>query len=106
MPKTKSYHSFLIESLKDPNEAAAYLNAALEEQDPQLFLLAVRNVAEAHGEIAKLLETTQLNQDNLHQMLAKAENPTLYNFASILDILGFKLAITVKESNQTTKSVC
>ena len=36
MSKTKSYHSFLIESLKDPNEAVAYLNAALEEQDPQL----------------------------------------------------------------------
>lgn len=106
MPKTKSYHSFLIESLKDSNEAAAYLNAALEEQDPQLFLLAVRNVAEAHGEIVTLLKTTQLNQDNLHQMLAEAENQTLQNFAAILDILGFKLAIAVKESNQTTESVC
>jgi len=30
-------------------EAAAYLNAALEEGDKETFLLAQRNVAEANG---------------------------------------------------------
>lgn len=49
MTKSKSYQAELIESLRDPREAAEYLNAALEEVDPELFLLALRNVAEAQG---------------------------------------------------------
>jgi len=46
---TTTYQEDLIEALKDPREAAAYLNAAMEEGDRELFLLALRNVAEAHG---------------------------------------------------------
>ncbi|MEC4819851.1 MAG: transcriptional regulator [Scytonema sp. PMC 1069.18] len=98
MPKTKSYHSFLIESLKDPNEAAVYLNTALEEQDLQLFLIALKNVAEVHGNINALLEKTNLHQENIYQMLSEAENQSLlYNLLSLLDTLGFKLAIAVKQ---------
>ncbi len=47
--KTTTYQEDLIESLKDPREAVAYLNAAMENGDWALFLLALRNVAEAHG---------------------------------------------------------
>jgi DNA-binding phage protein len=52
---TKDYKEYLRETLADPEEAAAYLNAALEEGDESVFLLALRDVAEAHG-IAKLAE--------------------------------------------------
>lgn len=45
--KSKAYQADLIESLHEPREAEAYLNAALEEEEPELFLLALRNVAEA-----------------------------------------------------------
>lgn len=47
--RSTTYQEDLIEALKDPQEAAAYLNAAIEEGDRTLFLLALRNVAEAHG---------------------------------------------------------
>ena len=49
MSKSKAYHAELIEGLRDPIEAEEYLNAALEEEDPELFLVALRNVAEAQG---------------------------------------------------------
>jgi len=55
MTKYKDYHEELIEYLKDHDEAAAYLNAAWEEslkgddESEQLFLMALRNVAEAQG---------------------------------------------------------
>ncbi len=42
-----SYQEDLIGALKDPREASAYLNAAMEEGDRELLLLAMRNVAEA-----------------------------------------------------------
>ncbi len=47
--RTTTYQEDLIEDLKDPREAAAYLNAAMEEGNRELFLLAQRNVANANG---------------------------------------------------------
>jgi len=49
MTEITEYQKDLIEALKNPAEAAAYLNAALEEVDRETFLLALRNVAEANG---------------------------------------------------------
>jgi DNA-binding phage protein len=46
---TRSYQAELLKALADPKEAAAYLNAALEEDSPELFLLALRNIAEARN---------------------------------------------------------
>lgn len=39
----------LRESLGDPQEAAAYLNAALEDGSQDVFLLALRDVAQIRG---------------------------------------------------------
>ena len=49
MARTRSYRDYLLERLEDPEEAVAYLNAALEEEDPRMFLVALRNVADAQG---------------------------------------------------------
>ncbi len=49
MKKSKASQPDLIESLRDAGEAEEYLNAALEEGEPELFLRALRNVAESHG---------------------------------------------------------
>ncbi len=43
--KTISYEEHLFERLKNPKEAAAYLNAALEDEDPRVFLVALKDVA-------------------------------------------------------------
>ena len=55
MAKSKNYQEWLIEKLKNHDEAVAYLNTALEEsfkgdkESQHLFLVALKNVAEAHG---------------------------------------------------------
>ena len=49
MPRSVPYDDYLIESLKNQRRAKAYLNAALEDGDPRVFLLALRNVAKARG---------------------------------------------------------
>jgi len=46
---SRPYKELLIESLKDPEQAVAYLSAALEENEGKqggygLFLVALRNV--------------------------------------------------------------
>ena len=48
-PRDVSYDDYLGQALKDPAEAAAYIEATLEMDDPAALLVALRQVAQAHG---------------------------------------------------------
>jgi probable addiction module antidote protein len=90
----KAYQPELIESLRDVDEAEAYLNAALEEKDSALFLLASRNVAEAQGGVAQHAEKTKLNRESLYKMLSERGNPESKSLDAILYELGFRFTVT------------
>lgn len=94
MKKSRAYQPDLIESLRDSKEAEEYLNAALEEDDPELFLLALRNVAEAQGGVAQLAEKAKLNRESLYRMLSDRGNPEFRSLDALLHALGFRLAVT------------
>ena len=98
MARFRRYEEFLDERLQDPAEAAGYLDACLEGGDPNVFLLALRDVARARGGLAKLAEATELNREHLYRMLSENGNPELRSLAALLDALGFRLAITTKEA--------
>jgi len=98
MPRSVSYHDYLIESLKDPSEAEGYLNAALEDEDPRVFLLALRNVAEACGGMSKAAVRSKLNPESLQRMLSKKGNPSIQSLGALLDSLGFRLAVERKRA--------
>ena len=99
MAKSKNYQDSLLESLADTNEAAAYLNAALEDGDNEVFLLALRNVADARlGGMSKLAETAELNRESLYRMLSENGNPELNSLSRVLQALGLKLAVETDET--------
>lgn len=89
--KTSSYHENLIEDLKDPQEAASYLNAALEDSD-EMFLKALRNVAEAH-QVANVAEEAGVSRESIYRMLRESGNPTYHSLVGILRALGLRLAV-------------
>lgn len=89
----RRYHDYLIESLKDPEEAAGYLNFVLEEGDRDMFLIALKNVAEAHGGMTKLSRRLKLNRPNLYKILSKKGNPEIKTLTHILNGFGLRLAI-------------
>ena len=95
--KFTTYQEDLIEALKDPQEAAAYLNTAMDEDDRAVFLLALRNVAEAHGGMALVAEKARLNRENLYRMLSKQGNPEIKSVLSLLRSMGLKLSIKPKD---------
>lgn len=97
MPRSRNYQIKLVDSLRDPEEAAAYLSAALEEIDKELFLLALRNVADAQGGLSKLAEATGLNRENLYRMLSDKGNPEFYSLVTLLDALGFQLTVELRQ---------
>jgi len=47
--KFRDYEEKLIQDLQDPEEALAYLNEAFKDEDPRIFLLALKHVYEAQG---------------------------------------------------------
>lgn len=94
---TADYHADLIDSLKDSDEALAYLQVALEEYDDdgdyEAFMIALRNLAEAKGGINRLARTTHLNRQNLYRVLSKSGNPRLDTLSNIIHSLGFRLSV-------------
>jgi probable addiction module antidote protein len=99
MSKSRRYEDVLDEDLRDPTEAVGYLNACLEDGDPDVFLLALRDVARAQGGVAKLAEATALNREHLYRMLSESGNPELRSLEVLLDALGFRLSVSLKEAS-------
>jgi probable addiction module antidote protein len=99
MGQTKKYREHLLKSLEDPKEAAAYLDACLEDEDPHVFLLALKDVAEARGGIGQLSKKSSLNRQSLYRSLSRAGNPKLVNVCTILASLGLELHITAATQN-------
>ena len=105
LDNTSSYQENLLNSLRDSNEAAAYLQAAFDEfqldNDFQAFLLALRNVTNAQGGIAELAKKTNLNRQSLYKTLSNTGNPKLETFGTIMKGLGF--TISIKPDDQVSK---
>lgn len=96
MPKkvrVESYRDSLLDSLKDADETAHYLNASLNDADPRVFLLALRDVADARGGVRALAKSTKLNRENLYRMLSRSGNPSIESLAAVLHSLGLRLAV-------------
>ena len=91
---TVKYEDGLKAALTNPEEAAAYLNAALEENDQAVFLLALRDIAEARG-FSQIAQKTLLNRENLYRMLSSTGNPQLVSLNALLHSLGLRLAVEV-----------
>ena len=85
MARSVSYDEYLIESLKDRRLAEAYLKAALEEKDPRVFLLALRNVAQARG-MSKVAAKSKLNRV---QNALQTRQPELAESGGAAEQLGF-----------------
>jgi len=98
MGTTKKYKEHLLKLLKDPEEAAAYLDACLEDNDPSLFLLALKDVAEAKGGMSKLSKRSMLSRQSLYRALSKTGNPKISSICSILASLGLELHVTLAPS--------
>jgi probable addiction module antidote protein len=91
--KTESYRESLLESLRNPEDAAQYLNACLADEDSRVFLLALRDVADARGGLRALSRDAHLNRESLYRMLSKSGNPSLESLASVLEAFGLRLAV-------------
>ena len=78
--------------LHDEETIAEYLTAALEDPNPDIFLVAVRDVARARG-MAQLARDTGLGRESLYKALAPGAKPRYDTVLKVLHALGVKLHV-------------
>ena len=86
----------IIAEIRDnPEFAASYLAAAMEETDePGVLLIALRQIAEARGGMAKVAKDAGIQRESLYRALSKRGNPRLTTLLAIVRAMGWTLTIT------------
>ncbi len=69
---------------------AEYLNAALEDENPDVFLIAISDVAKARG-MSKLAKDAGLGRESLYKALAPGAKPRYDTILKLLKALGVEL---------------
>jgi probable addiction module antidote protein len=93
----RTYQESLYEGLQDPQEAIAYLNAALIDEDQRVFLLALKDVLSAqHVDISVFAQESQLTRQSIYRMLSSSGNPGWDNLWSLINAMGLQVQLTSK----------
>lgn len=77
----------------DDQVVAEYLAAALEDDNPDVFLAAVGNVAKARG-MSAVAERAGLGRESLYKALAPGAKPRYDTVVKVLHSLGVKLTVS------------
>jgi len=91
MPKLKPFDTSAF--LDDDEVVAEYLTAALEDSNPDVFLVAVGQVAKARG-MSAVAESTGLGRESLYKALTPGAKPRYDTVLKVLQGLGVKLTVT------------
>ncbi|MFA6527046.1 MAG: hypothetical protein WCT20_01340 [Candidatus Babeliales bacterium] len=92
-----TYDEFLHERLKNQKLAIAYLNEALQDDDRNVFLIALKDVLDAQGnDISTLAKKAHITRQNLYRMLSQKGNPRWNSITSLIDVMGFHVQLSSK----------
>lgn len=72
---------------------AEYLTAALEDENPDVFLAAVADVAKARG-MSAVANSTGLGRESLYKALSPGARPRYETIVKVLHGLGVKLTVS------------
>jgi len=90
MDMTKFFPFDAADYLNDDETIAHYIAAALEDPNPEVFLMAVRDVARARG-MTQLPRASGLGRESLYKALSPGAKPRYDTMLKLLAALGVKL---------------
>jgi probable addiction module antidote protein len=94
MAKVKVSRFDVSEHLDSEEIIAEYLNAALEEGDPEIVLAAIADIAKARG-MAKMAADAGLGRESLYKALTPGSKPRYETIAKLLKALNIKLTASI-----------
>ncbi|MBE9211917.1 transcriptional regulator [Plectonema cf. radiosum LEGE 06105] len=100
-PTSKSYKEYLISSLKDFQEAAAYIETFLELDEDgynaKIFRSALEEVVEARKRMGEFSSTAQQHYEQLDKILAETGGAEILKLIEFLDALGYRISLVDKD---------
>jgi probable addiction module antidote protein len=89
-----SHDEAMVRRLRnDPDFAAEYLKAALEDSDePSVLLIALRHLVQAQG-IAKVAKAAGIERESLYRALSRRGNPRLSTLVAVTKAIGLRLTV-------------
>lgn len=81
------------EHLRTEEDMAAYLEAALEEGDPNLVAAALGDIARAKG-MTQVAREAGLGRESLYKALSPTGNPEFATILKVISALGLQLHAT------------
>ena len=102
MPKTNPkdvasvpYEDDLYTRLRENDELAlAYLVEALQDEDPQVFVLALKDIIDAKNvNISRLAEEAGLHRVTVHRMLSEDSSPAWKSVVKLVKNMGYQFTI-------------
>lgn len=78
--------------LATPEDRAAYIEAALETDDPSFIALALGDIAKARG-VAAFAAETGISRETIYKTFREGGNPTLATLSKVTRALGLRLAV-------------
>ena len=91
--KTKTYPYDSAEYLNSSEAIGAYLEEALETNDPAFIAKALGTVARARG-MSQIAKKAGLSRESLYKALGTGGNPEFGTVIRVMQALGLKLSIT------------
>jgi len=79
--------------LTDAESIAEYLAAALDDEDADVFLAALGDIAKARG-MTQIAQQTGLGRESLYKALAPGSKLRYETVRKIMDALGVKLTVS------------
>jgi probable addiction module antidote protein len=91
MPKLRAFD--VADYLDNDEVIAEYLTAALEDANPDVFLMAVADVAKARG-MSQVASETGLGRESLYKAFAPGAKPRYDTVLKVLKAIGIQLQAT------------
>jgi probable addiction module antidote protein len=85
--------------LKTKEDIAGYLDAVLEDGDPELLKLALGNVARSKG-MTEIAKEAGLRRTSLYRALSPDGNPEFATVVSVLKALGLRLSVAQERAGK------
>ena len=103
-PASVPIRPFMLKALRDPEDAAAYLEVVIEDNEEFYIKKALRDIADAQGGLAKLAKKAKMNRVSLYRMLSDKGNPELSSLIKVIDALGMRLSVVPVTPPKATKA--
>jgi probable addiction module antidote protein len=99
MRRYRDMDNYILELLKDPKEAEAYLNASIdvymEDGNTAAFCIALEHLVKSRCPVAEFSEKNSINRKQLYRIFRNEINPSMETVFKILKSLGFKIQFSL-----------